>query len=161
MPDPTFHQGFQPVPKLDAPLIDDHGQITIPWYRFFIRLWNSLGLNFINFQNTAFLTSTPTATTPVTVYGVGPTGQPIPIGPVPIPGSSAADQIAFEALQEVVLQDPPPDLTAQINLDLLELVAPCDTLVAGTDLTVLELLVPADPPEENLGVGVLAFVVPN
>lgn len=101
------HQAFQDFPKLDAPMVDSNGRINFAWYRLFIRMWQALGLNFTSWTGTAFLNATEIATNPVTVFGIGPNGQPVPIGPVPIPGSAAADQIAFEALEKVLLPDPP------------------------------------------------------
>lgn len=40
---PTLHQAFQPVPQLATPLVTGNGGVSIPWYRFFISLWNLLG----------------------------------------------------------------------------------------------------------------------
>lgn len=33
----------QPFPKLDTPLVDAGGNPSIPWYRFFVSLWNRTG----------------------------------------------------------------------------------------------------------------------
>lgn len=33
----------QQFPKLDSPIIDEHGNVSIPWYRFFISLWQRTG----------------------------------------------------------------------------------------------------------------------
>ncbi len=107
MTNPTVaHQGFQDFPKLDAPIIDETGKLTYSWYRLLIRFWQALGLNVTGYLNTSFLQATPTASTPVTVFGIGPTGAPVPIGPVPIPGSAAANQITFDTLMIATPQDP-------------------------------------------------------
>ena|SRR5215469_6461322 len=40
---PTMHQAFQAMPKLDSPLIDQvSGFVSIPWYQFFVRLWQGI-----------------------------------------------------------------------------------------------------------------------
>ena len=37
----------QPFPKLDAPFIDDVGNVSRPWYRFLISLWQRTGAGFV------------------------------------------------------------------------------------------------------------------
>ena len=37
------HQTYQPFPKLNAPIIDDAGNVSIPWYRLLITLWTRSG----------------------------------------------------------------------------------------------------------------------
>lgn len=44
---PAQHQDFQAIPKLDAPLIDEAGNITIPWYRLLISLWSRTAGSFV------------------------------------------------------------------------------------------------------------------
>lgn len=39
----TQHQKYQPFPKLDSAIADPNGQISIPWYRLLITLWNRAG----------------------------------------------------------------------------------------------------------------------
>ena len=129
MSDPTLHQQYQAFPKLDSTLIDEGGRISIPWYQFLVRLWQACGLNFIPFQQTAVLTATTVAATPVTVFGIGPDGAPTPIGDVPIPGSAAADQIIFDALRDAVPQD--PAVIVEEGKDVFE---------------ILQAMIPPDPP---------------
>jgi hypothetical protein len=35
--------GFSPVPQLGTPLVDSNGNISIPWYRFILNLWQTIG----------------------------------------------------------------------------------------------------------------------
>ena len=44
---PVQHQDFQAVPKLDTPLIDESGNISIPWYRLLISLWSRTAGSFV------------------------------------------------------------------------------------------------------------------
>lgn len=44
---PVQHQDFQAVPKLDTPLIDEAGNISIPWYRLLISLWSRTAGSFV------------------------------------------------------------------------------------------------------------------
>lgn len=39
----TSHQTFQPMPKLDAPLTNANGNVSIPWYYFLVTLWQRTG----------------------------------------------------------------------------------------------------------------------
>jgi hypothetical protein len=46
MTSPTAHQAFQPIPRLNEPLVDPPtGILTPPWYRLLITLWNRTGCN--------------------------------------------------------------------------------------------------------------------
>lgn len=135
------HQGFQDFPKLDAPMVDSNGRLTFAWYRLLIRMWQALGLNFTSWTGTAFLNATEIASNPVTVFGIGPNGQPVPIGDVPIPGSAAANQITFDTL----MLETPPDPTGKA------------VATSGLDVGVLQFLTPSDPssggsplPDEDL-----------
>lgn len=39
----TLHQYYQPMPKLDAPLTNPNGNVSIPWYYFLVSLWQRVG----------------------------------------------------------------------------------------------------------------------
>ena len=109
MPDPgysgpTQHQAFQGVPRLDTPLIDDNGAISIPWYRFLIGLWQRLGSGFIEAQNAVTLQSSGGMLQPVNAV-TGQTGQVI--GPVVISGTASTDPVVREVLALVPPPDPP------------------------------------------------------
>ncbi len=42
---PTQHQAFQNFPKLDSPVVNIGGTLSIPWYRALITLWQKSGPN--------------------------------------------------------------------------------------------------------------------
>ncbi len=66
----TQHQTFMPMPKLDAPIIDEGGRWNFAWYRFIIRLWElmqSCGCQNSSTPNTAFLQSA-NGNPPITVW---------------------------------------------------------------------------------------------
>lgn len=137
------HQAFQAFPKLDSPMVDSEGRVNFAWYRLFVRMWQALGLNFTSWLGTAFLTATQIASNPVTVFGIGPNGQPVPIGDVPIPGSAAANQITFDTL----MLETPPDpsrvaaATAELDVGVLQFLTPSDPPGAGSPLPDEDLLI--------------------
>ena len=136
------HQAYQDFPKLDAPIVDSQGFLTFAWYRLIIRMWHACGLSQTAWDSTSYLTASSVATNSVTVYGLGPAGTFVPIGDVPIPGSSAANQITFDTL---MVETPHPP-SAGLDLGVLAFLTPQDSPSAIPDGTVLSNITGAAAP---------------
>ena len=79
---PAQHQQFMAMPKLDSPIVDlSSGDVTIPWYQLFIRMWQLLGAS----NNATPVTELVSASIPAAPGGlIGGTATPgtgIPIFP--------------------------------------------------------------------------------
>ncbi len=105
---PLLHQGFQGLPLLNTPLIDERGNVSIPWYRFFVTLWTKTGQGMLRTPDTVVLQSSGGATQPVGAQ-VGQTGSFI--GNVMISGPQTTDPIVLETLSLV----PPADVDVEIE----------------------------------------------
>lgn len=57
MTTPVTHQTFQPMPKLDSPMVNEDGTVALPWYYFFVRIWQAIGGGNLSFQNIGILQS--------------------------------------------------------------------------------------------------------
>ena len=52
---PIQHQTFLPMPKLDAPMVNPDDTVGLPWYYFFVRIWQAIGGGNLSFQDIGIL----------------------------------------------------------------------------------------------------------
>jgi len=88
------HQAFSGMPHLDTPVVDENNYLTPPWYRFLINLWQRVGSGFAQLPDAQVVSGQQPGESTIVLNAL--TGDPV--GAIPIPGSSAADQIVIEAL---------------------------------------------------------------
>lgn len=138
MSDPVFHQGFLPFPKLDAPFVDEQGNITIPWYRTLMRIWQvATASGKVNFQNAVTFSSQGAssasgnpilAVSPSTGVPVGQVITPdtvldivsaIGVPPDPPPSLGSIGDEGFIKGYQLNPPDPQPDLLAPVLLSCM------------------------------------------
>ena len=57
---PTQHQDYNAFPKLDSPIVDSDGRLSILWYRFFINLWRLCGASYARLPYAQVVQENPT-----------------------------------------------------------------------------------------------------
>lgn len=146
MPSPPelLHQAFQPLPKLDAPLVyPDSGLITPPWYFLFMRLWQLLGASKLDFQDAQYVAS-PDPSQVNAIGSASGTVTPLAVGP--------AEEIIFQALEETPPGDPVPEvLGIPLGVPPDPGISPDSSWPIPQDISdlaldLLALGVPPDPP---------------
>lgn len=110
MSDPVFHQGFLPFPKLDAPFVDEQGNITIPWYRTLMRIWQvATASGKVNFQNAVtFSSQGASSASGNPILGMSPaTGVPV--------GEIITPDVVLSIISAITVPPDPPTTVNQID----------------------------------------------
>lgn len=81
---PTLHQTYIALPKLDAPLIDEKGNCSIIWYRLFISFWQILGGSKVSIPTAQVLQNVNGQTTIINSNTGLPVGGVVPSNPAPV-----------------------------------------------------------------------------
>lgn len=95
------YQGF---PKLDAPIIDENGFISIPWYRLLMTLWQKSGGSFTQLPNSQVLEVAPDGSTMIVNSATGETS-----------GSVITSENVTENIISTAIIAPPGDFFGNAN----------------------------------------------